>query len=82
MSRLPLIAAAGYLATSAAYALPPPEGAKPLSEILAKVEAGHNVAWIDEVDWDDDGYWEVEFYTPDGAKVEIRLDPVTGEPRR
>ncbi|MFN3938174.1 MAG: PepSY domain-containing protein [Gemmobacter sp.] len=82
MPRLPLLAAAGYLAATAAYAAPPPDGAKPLSEIIAGIEASQDVAWIDEVDWDDRGYWKIEFYTPAGAEVEIRVDPVSGEIRR
>jgi peptidase YpeB-like protein len=40
------------------------------------------VAYFDEVDWDDDGYWEIEYVDRAGNSVEIRLDPVTGQPRR
>jgi hypothetical protein len=36
--------------------------------------------YISEVDWDD-GAYEVTYYTTDKAKVEIRYDPVTGEPK-
>ncbi len=63
----------------AAADTPPPADALPLSEIIASVEAAHDVAWIDEVDWDDDGYWEVEVYLASGGKLELRLDPLTGE---
>lgn len=58
---------------------PPPAGALKLSEVLAKVEAAHDVAYVDEANWDDDGYWEVEFVSAAGAKTEIRVDPLTGE---
>ena len=58
---------------------PPPADALPLSEIIALVEAAHDVAWIDEIDWDDDGYWEVELYLAGGGKLELRLDPLSGE---
>lgn len=69
------------------YALPavanrtPPEGALPLSEIVTALESRYDIQFIDEIDWDDDGYWEVEFFTKDGTKVELRIDPVTGSPR-
>lgn len=61
----------------------PPADAQPLSQILATLEEdlGDTLAFIDEVDWDDDGYYEVEYYTTDGREVKVRLDPVTGQPR-
>jgi hypothetical protein len=37
--------------------------------------------YFKEVEWDDDGYWEVEFYRTDGSEVEVDIDPWTGEPR-
>jgi hypothetical protein len=73
------------LALSAAPALAertPPAKALPLSAIITALEARYDIRFIDEIDWDDDGYWEVELFTHDGAKVELKLDPVTGEPRR
>lgn len=79
---LPLAAALALMAGAAAADTPPPEGALPLSQVIAALEAADEVHWIDEVEWDDDGYWEVEYYTRDGRKVEVRLDPMTGEPRR
>jgi hypothetical protein len=65
-----------------AMAGPPPSNAKPLSEIIKSLEDSGNVTYFDEVEWDDDGYWEVQYYRPDGSKVEIKVDPVSGEPRR
>ena len=62
---------------------PPPAGAMKLSAVLAALEArvGDQLTHIDEADWDDDGYWEVEYRGTDGAEVKVKLDPMTGEPR-
>lgn len=59
----------------------PPENAMKLSEIIAKIEQRDQFRYIDEVDWDEEGYYEVTYYTSDKAKVEIKIDPATGEPR-
>jgi hypothetical protein len=80
----PMIAAALATAVMSGTALAqdaarvPPQNAKKLSEIVAKVEQRPDFRYIDEVDWDDGGY-EVTYYTTDNAKVEIKFDPVTGE---
>jgi hypothetical protein len=58
----------------------PPQNAKKLSEIIAKVEQRPDFRYIDEVDWDDGGY-DVTYYTTDNAKVEIKFDPVTAQPK-
>ena len=50
-----LALAAGTSFAAAAFAQPP-QDAKPLSEILAGLEAGGDVAYFDDVEWDDDGY--------------------------
>ncbi|WP_134725671.1 PepSY domain-containing protein [Paracoccus luteus] len=62
---------------------PPPAGAMKLSAVLAALESrvGDQLAYIDEADWDDDGYWEVEYRGADGAEVKVKLDAMTGEPR-
>jgi hypothetical protein len=53
------------LAAQPALAAPPAE-AKPLSEI----------------EWEDrGGYWEVDYMQTEGGKVEVKLDPVTGQPK-
>lgn len=73
------------LALSAGPALAdrtPPAQALPLSEIVTDLEGQYDIHFIDEIEWDDDGYWEVEFFTRDGAKVELKIDPVTGDTRR
>ncbi|MCC5961117.1 MAG: PepSY domain-containing protein [Rhodobacteraceae bacterium] len=70
------------LAMSAAPALAerqPPAQAMPLSMIVAELENQYDIAWIDEIEWDDDGYWEVEFFARDGSKVDLKIDPVTGQ---
>lgn len=71
---------------STAFAVPafaqPPADALPLSQIIAAIESEENFGYIDEIDWDSDGYWEVEYYRADGAKVEINIDPVSGQARR
>jgi hypothetical protein len=55
-----------------------PEGSK-LSEIVAKIEQTPDVEYVDEVDWNDRGYYEIEYFMKNGAKAEIRIDPKTGE---
>ena len=70
------------LPASAMTDTPPPANAQPLSRIIATVEgSAQNLAFIEDVSWDDDGYWEVEYRTTDGREVEIRVDPVTGQNR-
>lgn len=59
----------------------PPEKSLKLSEIITKIEQRDQFRYIDEIDWDEDGYYDVVYYTSDKAKVEIKIDPVTGEPR-
>ncbi|MDO5632823.1 MAG: PepSY domain-containing protein [Paracoccus sp. (in: a-proteobacteria)] len=87
MSLVKIFAAAAVPATLfAGIALAdtaPPVGSMKLSEVVAAVEnqAGAELAYIKEVDWDDNGYWEIEYRTTAGARVELRLDPVTGESR-
>ena len=54
----------------------PPEGALPLSVILAKLE-GMGYAPIVEAEFEE-GAWEVE-YVVDGEERELHVDPMTGE---
>jgi len=58
----------------------PPENAMKVSEIVAKIEARADFRFLDELDWDDDGYYEIIYFTNDKAKVEMKINPVTGEP--
>ena len=77
------LALAGLMLPVGAMAdTPPPANAQPLSRIITTVEgSAQNLAYIDEVSWDDDGYWEVEYKTTDGKEVEIKVDPITGQNR-
>jgi Peptidase propeptide and YPEB domain len=59
----------------------PPENALKLSEIIAKIEQRDQFRYIDEIDWEDEGYYDVIYYTSDKAKVEIKIDAVTGQSR-
>lgn len=54
-----------------------PDGKK-LSQIIAEIEQNSDFAYVDEVDWDSKGYYEIEYYLKTGAKVEVRIDPKTG----
>jgi len=58
----------------------PPANSLPLSQVIAGVEQTQPVRVFTEVDWDDDGYWDIEFVTTDNRRASIRIDPVTGEP--
>ena len=58
----------------------PPQDARKLSEIIAKVEQRPDFRYISAVDWDHDGY-DVTYFTTDQAKVEMKFDPVSGNPK-
>ncbi|MBC8717489.1 PepSY domain-containing protein [Ochrobactrum sp. Marseille-Q0166] len=73
-----MLAAAFLTATSVSAFATAPEGAK-LSDIIAKIEQTADLQYIDEVDWNDRGYYEIEYFLKNGAKVEIKIDPKTGE---
>ena len=78
-----VIVAASFLTAAASAVaqdqLPPTKGKK-LSEIVASVEQRAGFRYIDEIDWQSDGY-TVTYFTMDKAKVEIKFDPVSGEPK-
>lgn len=59
----------------------PPENARKLSEIVGKIEGRPDFRYLDSVDWDEDGYYDITYHTADKAKVEIKIDAVSGEPR-
>lgn len=73
-------------ATFALVALPaladerPPEGAMPLSAILAQIEAEAGFTTFDEIEFDD-GVWEIDYYRASGAKVSVDIDPIDGRRR-
>ena len=57
----------------------PPANAMSLSAIIATVEGRAGFQYVYSVEWNDDGYYDVIYYTDDKAKVEMLLDPVTGK---
>jgi hypothetical protein len=87
MSRIPATAllAGLMLASSASLAQDseplPPQNARKLSEIVAQVEQRDGFRYVSEIDWNGDGYYDVTYFTADKAKVEIKIDAVTGKPR-
>jgi len=85
-STLPLALALACLTAPALTApaladTPPPAGSLPLSQVIALIESREDVHWIDEVEWDDDGYWEIEYHSRDGRRRKVRIDPLTGAVR-
>lgn len=81
MYRFSMTALLLALAASPAFADRPPADALPLSQIVRMVEEGGDVDYIKEVDWDDDGHWEIEYVRQGGGQVEIDVDPRTGRIR-
>ncbi len=59
----------------------PPENAMKLSQLIATVEQRTDFRYVSDIEWNDDGFYEVTYFTSDKAKVEINLDAVTGKPR-
>lgn len=59
----------------------PPANAQKVSAIVTTIEARPDFGYIESIDWDDDGYYLITYHTSDKAKVEIKIDAVTGEPR-
>ena len=78
---LPAVALASLALAQPVFAAPP-AGSMAVSEIIRGLEESGDVAYFDEIEWDSDGYWEIEYYRADGGKVEIKIDPVSGEPRQ
>lgn len=70
----------GLPATGALADPPPPQGAKPMTELLQNIERSADFGYFDEVEWDD-GFYEVEYYTKTGTKKKIYIDPVSGNQR-
>lgn len=57
----------------------PPQNAMKLSEIVARIEQRPQFHYIKEIDWDREGVYDIIYYTTDKARVEIKINPVTGE---
>ncbi|MFT3972614.1 MAG: PepSY domain-containing protein [Amaricoccus sp.] len=80
LATLAAAALAATLAVPANAQRVPPRGALPLSQIIAGVEKSQPVSSFREVEWDDDGYRDMEFINTNNRTVNIRIDPMTGEP--
>jgi hypothetical protein len=59
----------------------PPDNALKLSAIIATVEQRDAFHYLSDVEWNDDGYYDVIYFTTDKAKVEMKIDAVTGKTR-
>ena len=55
----------------------PPQGSKPLTEILRPIEARSDFGYFEEVELED-GKYKIEYFTKDGSKQKIEVDPLTG----
>jgi len=65
-------------AQATSISAPPPNGKK-LTEILAKVEGRDKFKFISEVDWSQTGFYDIFYCVTDNAKVELHIDPVSGD---
>jgi hypothetical protein len=77
---LVLLAVAGIAMAQDAPPVPP-QNAMKLSAIIATVEERDSFHYISEVSWNDDGYYDVVYFTTDKARVELKVDAVTGKNR-
>jgi hypothetical protein len=59
----------------------PPDNALKLSAIIATIEQRDAFHYVSDVEWNEDGYYDVTYFTTDKAKVEMKIDAVTGKPR-
>ena len=64
---------------NAASADAPPVDAIPMSQIAAAIESVDGFGYFEEIEWDDDGYWEVEYRDTEGRRVKTKIDPISGE---
>jgi hypothetical protein len=59
----------------------PPENAMKLSAIVAAVETRDSFQYVSQIEWNDEGYYDVVYFTTDKARVELKVDAVTGKNR-
>jgi hypothetical protein len=59
----------------------PPQNSMKLSQLIAKVEQRDHFQYVSEIEWSEDGYYDITYYTSDKAKVEIKVDPISGLPK-
>jgi hypothetical protein len=57
----------------------PPQNSMKLSAIIGTVEQRNGFLYVYSVEWNEDGYYDVIYFTDDKAKVEMKLDPVSGK---
>lgn len=78
--RLSLLTGAALMLALPAFAQRvPPENSLPLSEVLAKIETNQSVRSFRQIEWEDDGYWDIIFFGGDSSRPQrLRIDPVTG----
>lgn len=77
--RLAVLAAAALFVARGLVPKPPPQDGLPLSRILGGLEDAHDIRAFTEVEWNRAGYWEIELITRDRRRVELRIDPHTGQ---
>lgn len=78
---LPVAVVATLLALPAMGQNLPPANGLPLSEVIATVEKTQPVRVFTELEWDDDGYWDIEFInSTNNRRSSVRIDPFSGEP--
>jgi hypothetical protein len=59
----------------------PPQKSMKLSQLIAQVEQRDKFQYVKDIEWEEEGYYDVIYYTTDKAKVEVKLDPVSGQPK-
>jgi hypothetical protein len=59
----------------------PPEGSKPLTEILRPIEAQPDFAYFEEIELEG-GKYKIEYFKKDRSKQKIEVDPLTGAPSK
>ncbi len=70
------------IAPALAQDRPPPKNAMPLSQILQSLEKQDQLVHFADIEWEDEGYWEIKYATKDGKIVKVRIDPVSGQPKK
>jgi hypothetical protein len=77
---LSLVSASLLCVPFVVWAEAPPEGSKPLTEILRPIETGPDFAYFEEVEFES-GKYKIEYYKKDGSKQKMEIDPMTGAPQ-
>ena len=85
MKKLVILCVAGLIVSGPAIAqdIDPTsvaESGKRPSEILSSIEDRADFRYLQEMEWNDDGYYSIVYHTADKARVEIYIDALSGEP--